>query len=327
MKADILSLASDLTARGEPFVLVTVVRREAPSSASVGDTALITSGGTFHGWLGGSCTQPTAIREAMRALEDGSPRLVALSSDPDRDNRPGVVVLPMTCHSGGNVDLYVEPVLPAPRLYLFGASPTSRALSRLAHVLGYAVEAVDELADQASFPEADRVVTNPDTDEFIQRARKHRGRILAVVATLGDNDLEAIRTAASIAPEYLGVVASRKRFAVLKDSLHSSGMSATDLDKIENPAGLNLGATGPEEIALSILAAIIQQGRSVREAKESAECVEELDPVCGMKVSVVGARHIHEENGHSFYFCCGGCRDKFRSDPGSYLPAGEGSSI
>lgn len=236
-------------------------------------------------------------------------------------------MLPMTCHSGGNVDLYVEPVLPAPRLYLFGASPTSRALSRLAHVLGYSVEAVDELADQASFPEADRVVTNPNTDEFMQRARKHRGRILAVVATLGDSDLEAIRTAVSIAPEYLGVVASRKRFAVLKDALSSSGMSDSDLAQIENPAGLDLHATGPEEIALSILAEIIQQRHPIRGGKESFGNAEELDPVCGMKVSVLGAPHTHEENGRNFYFCCGGCRDKFRSDPGSYLPTSEGSSI
>ena len=113
MRADTLRLASDLAQRGEPFALVTVVRREAPSSTRVGDAALITQGGAFHGWLGGSCTQSTAVREALAALRNGVPRLIALSTNPQAEARPGVIALPLTCHSGGSVDLYVEPVLPA----------------------------------------------------------------------------------------------------------------------------------------------------------------------------------------------------------------------
>ena len=111
MRTDTLRLASDLAQRGEPFALVTVVRREAPSSARVGDAALITQGGTFHGWLGGSCTQPTAVREALTALGDGVPRLIALSTEPQAEARPGVIALPMTCHSGGSVDLLSHPRL------------------------------------------------------------------------------------------------------------------------------------------------------------------------------------------------------------------------
>ena len=116
MRRDVLILAADLARREEPFVLATVVRRQPASSARQGDMAVITAAGEFHGWLGGSCTRPTVVREALRALADGRPALIALSPDPEADRRPGVAVFPMTCHSGGTVDIYVEPVLPAPAL-------------------------------------------------------------------------------------------------------------------------------------------------------------------------------------------------------------------
>ena len=185
MRTDTLRLASDLAQRGEPFVLVTVVRREAPSSTRVGDAALITQGGALHGWLGGSCTQSTVLREALAALHDGVPRLVALSTDPHAETRPDVVALPITCHSGGSVDLYIEPVLPAPRLLIFGASPAARALVRLGVALGYRVEAIDPDADQAAFPEADRVLTDLQAPELAPRAKGDSTRLYAVVATLG----------------------------------------------------------------------------------------------------------------------------------------------
>ncbi|MFQ5550327.1 MAG: XdhC family protein [Gemmatimonadales bacterium] len=320
MRADLIQLASDLTERNVPFALVTVVRREAPSSARVGDTALITEGGTFHGWLGGSCTQPTAVREALAALASGAPRLVALDSDPEPDPRPGVTILPMTCHSGGNVDLYVEPVLPKPRLFLFGMSPIARALARLAHVLGYAVEAIDPLADQASFPHADRVVTDFGSPEPVQRARQHRGRSYAVVATLGDSDVDAIGAAVLLEPDYLGLVASRKRFASLTNALTASGLSQEQIDAIDNPAGLNLGAITPAEVALSILAEIIRRREETLEsAPAAATAAEETDPVCGMSVTTMGAGHVEAYEGRTFYFCGAGCRDKFRAEPERFL--------
>src|SRR5215470_2007690 len=131
MRAELLALAGDLAKKGEPFVLAMVVRREAYSSAQQGDMAIITADGGYHGWLGGNCTQPTVRREARRALADGKPRLVSLTPDPAGESRPGISALPMTCHSGGTVDIYLEPILPAPRLLLFGTSPVVRALAQL----------------------------------------------------------------------------------------------------------------------------------------------------------------------------------------------------
>jgi len=109
MHAELLRMAAELAGREEPFVLAVVVRRQPASSAQAGDMALITAAGEFHGWLGGSCTQPTVVREARRALADGRPRLLALSPDPEAERRPGVAVFPMTCHSGGSVEIYLDP--------------------------------------------------------------------------------------------------------------------------------------------------------------------------------------------------------------------------
>ena len=343
MRTDTLRLASDLAQRGEPFALVTVVRREAPSSARVGDAALITQGGAFHGWLGGSCTQSTAVREALAALHDGVSRLIALSADPEAETRPGVIALPMTCHGGGSVDLFIEPVLPAPRLLIFGVSPAARALARLGGALGYRVEAIDPDADQAAFPEADRVWADLKAPEFAQSATGDSTRVYAVVATLGQYDEEAIRMAIALSPAYLGVVASRKRFAQLRDVLAAQDVSSTNIDAICTPAGLDIGAVTPEEIAVSILAEIVQQSRARRGADfepdsqavlpehaglaenaapaEQEGLAEHEDPVCGMPVNADRAQHTAEFSGRTYYFCCGGCRKKFLKEPDTFVAA------
>ena len=321
MRPDLLRLAAELAERGEPFALAVVVRREPASSAHPGDMALVTEKGAFHGWLGGSCTQPTVVREAQRALAEGGPRLVALSPDPGADRRPGVIAVPMTCASGGSVDIYVEPVLPSPRLLVFGISPTARALVRLGKALGYAVEAVDPAADPAGFPDADRLCTGITAAEK-DRLRPHAARLFAVVATMGQWDEEATLAALDLEPAYLGVVASRNRFREVREVLRARGASAASLERIRNPAGLDIGAEAPEEVALSILAEVIQVRRAALSASATiAEpaVAEERDPVCGMTVQVASAAHRATFEGRAYYFCCGGCRERFLAAPDRYL--------
>src|SRR5262249_52100455 len=188
--------------------------------------------GGRHGRPAGRCTRPSSARGAMRALSDGRPGLIALSPTPDAERRPGVAAYPMTCHSGGTVDISIEPVLPRPRLFVFGLSPAARALARLAGAMGYAVEAADPEADEAAFPGADRLWTGkPSLD------KKPGARTFAVVATMGERDEEATAQAIALEPDYLAVVSSGKRFAQLRETLEARGIPAESLDRIQSPAG------------------------------------------------------------------------------------------
>ncbi len=320
MRRELLELAADLARRGEPFAIVTVVTRKGPVSAQAGDAALVTREGALHGWVGGACTQPTVVSEVRKALADGRPRLVALDPDPETPSRPGVSVFPMTCHSGGSVEILIQPVLPAPRLLIFGLSPTARALARLAKAMGYTVHAVDPAADEAAFPGADGVFTDPGA----LPVKKPVAPVFAVVATQGQWDEDAVLAALAHQPDYLGVVASPKRFAEMRGLLAEKAPTAA-LARIKSPAGLDLGAQLPEEIAVSILAQIVKEHRAAAPralpmAGTSAS-EESRDPVCGMTVKVSGAQHRAQYQGRDFFFCCAGCRERFLAAPEKYLAA------
>lgn len=353
MRRELIDLAASLADRGEPFALATVIARSPPISAQVGDTAVVTSDGGFHGWVGGSCTRPTVIAEAQKALADGQPRLVALDPDPDSRRRPGLTVFPMTCHSGGSVEIHIQPVLPPPRLLIYGVSPTARALVRLGKAMGYTVLVIDPSAEAADFPDADVVLKDPA--EAGVRAGAAAIPRFAVVATQGQWDEEATTAALALepVPAYLGVMASGKRFGEMR-ALLGETLGAGAFARVKNPAGLDLGATLPEEIALSILAEIVGQRhaamkvnakaadasagavangapppaapapvRRVRlaQAGESNGGEQARDPVCGMMVTVAGAAHRAEHEGRAFYFCCGGCRARFLAAPAQFLGA------
>ena len=329
MRADLLHLAADLSRRAEAFALASVVRREPPSSARVGDAALVTQGGTFHGWLGGSCTQPIVVREALAALADGRPRLIALSPDPDAERRPGVEAFLMTCHSGGSVDIYIEPQLPAPRLVVFGLSPVAQALTRVAHAMGYSVDAVDPEADRAAFPEADRIFTSLAEPQLRQHAPAAGATLAVAIATMGEGDEDALRAALDLEPGYIGLVASRRRFAAVRDALLAAGAPEEALDRIKCPAGLDIGAHSPAEIAVSIMAELIERVHAKPAAARTralpVAAGEARDPVCGMMVTVAGARHTATHAGRTVYFCCAGCRERFLAHPESYpAPADAG---
>lgn len=319
MRRELLDLASDLARRGEPFALATVVAREPPISAQVGDMALVTRD-SFHGWVGGSCTRPTVTAEARKALEDGQPRLISLDPDPESQRRAGLSVFPMTCHSGGSVEIHIQPVLPAPRLLVYGVAPTARALARLAKAMGYTVCAVDPVADSSAFPDADVVATDPAA----LRLDRSSVPVFAIVATQGQWDEDALRAALAHDPDYVGVVASPKRFGEMRATLAGTVPEAA-LSRIRNPAGIDIGAVAPEEIALSILAEIVKEQRAAASRpapRERAASEEARDPVCGMSVRVAEAQHVAQHGGREFYFCCAGCRERFLLSPERYLAVG-----
>ena len=293
MRPDLFALAASLSARDERFALVTVVRREPPSSARVGDTALVTEGGDYHGWAGGGCTRETVVRESLRAIADGEPRFLSLSPDAAAAPRPGMRILPMACDSGGTVEIYVEPVLPVPRLVLFGSTPAVRALARIGEAMGYRVEIIET--------DGGRLASTISRETHV------------LVATMGDEDVEVLQKVLASDPAYVGVIASRKRFEQVRDTLLARGVPRAVLERVAAPAGLDIGARTPEEIALSVMAQIVERRRKfVSELKSKVEQpLEAIDPVCGMTVAIATARHHAQVKGMAYYFCCAGCRTKF----------------
>ncbi|HEX4418467.1 MAG TPA: XdhC family protein [Kofleriaceae bacterium] len=334
MNKQLLERAAELTRQGVSFALATVVRREPYSSSQQGDMAIITADGGYHGWLGGNCTRPQVQREAATALTDGKPRLISLSPEPEPRARAGITPLPMTCHSGGTVEIFIEPVLAAARLVVFGVSPVARAVAQLGKTMGYLVDLVDPDAHPAELPYADRVFTDPAAGEL----RAGPPVAFVVVASMGEHDEDAVATALAMRPRYLGVVASRKRFAILREALIDRGISAHVLDAIKSPAGLDLGGRLPEEVGLSILAEIIQLEHAARaQAAAPAAATEPaapspsvpavaIDPVCHMKVAVATARHVGAWDGRTWYFCNPRCKDKFLAEPARFLDAGSAPS-
>jgi len=312
MPEDLLTLAADLRRQGEPFALATVVRCERPTSAKPGAKALIRPDGSVAGWVGGACAEPVVAREALASLRDGRPRLVVLVGEggPDPARTEGIVHLPMTCHSGGTLEIYVEPFLPKALLVLVGHGPVIETLATLGESTGYAVSV---LPGDAVAGALRGLQLGPDSS--------------VVVATHGELDEGALAQVLATPAGYISLVASRKRAASIVETLRARGVPREHLDRFKAPAGLDIGAVTPEEIAVSILAEIIHARHSGKtEHVETAgleppTIVEAKDPVCGMTVEVATARQQSDWAGRSVYFCCLRCKEAFERDPTRYAAA------
>jgi xanthine dehydrogenase accessory factor len=304
---DILTLAADLQRRGEPFALATVVRCERPTSAKPGAKALIRPDGRVAGWVGGACAEPVVAREALAALRDGQPRLVVLVGDGGRDpaRTEGIVHFPMTCHSGGTLEIYVEPFLPKALLVLVGHGPVIETLVTLGETAGHAVS----------------VLTGDATAAL--RGLSLGPTSSVVVATHGDDDEQALTRVLATPAGYVSLVASRKRAGAIVETLRQRGVPADQLARLKAPAGLDIGAVTPEEIAVSILAEIIQarHHRAAEPAMLATALAEAKDPICGMTVEVATARHQSDWAGRSVYFCCRHCKETFDAEPARYAAA------
>lgn len=249
--------AKELERQNEGYVLATVVRAVAPTSAKPGDKAVVTEDGVVQGWIGGSCAEPTVKEEAKVALRDGACRVVQITPEPNLPSgREGLVVVPMTCYSGGELEIYLEPHPAKAELLVFGNSPVAQALIELGVFAGYRVTAVDTTERP---PLAGATVVR----ELGEIELKRPERAAIVVATHGVFDEDAIARAAELQPSYLGVVASPKRFSSLAGSMKRRGLSSDIWARVDGPAGLDIGARTPEEIAVSIIASITAQRESI----------------------------------------------------------------
>jgi xanthine dehydrogenase accessory factor len=312
----VLEQAGELTRRGQAFALATVVWRQGPSSGQQGSRAIITDAGELHGWIGGACAEPAVIREAREVITEGVPRLLLLGS-PEQfastgrigstaEGAPavpeGVSVVPISCQSEGALEVYIEPVLPTPHLVIVGRSPMAHTLTELARALGWRAD----LIDGPDFSAA-------DADE----------RAIVVVATQGHGDEEAVAEAVAARPAYLGLVGSRRRGAAVLGYLADRGVPADQLDRVRVPVGLDLGKTTHQEIAVAILAELVQlraSGALPRPgAGRAAEAAHQTDPVCGMTVPASRSGKSLVYDGTTYHFCSGGCRRAFESDPAAYV--------
>ncbi len=339
--SSVLARAAELEAAGAPFALAAVVAVRRPTSAHPGSWGIVHPDRSIEGWVGGSCAQPIVVREALRSLSDGQPRLLRLSKDGGSggERADGVLEFLMTCHSGGTLQVYVEPHLPRPALWVAGATPVATALAELGGASGLAVSLVDSASDLAAL----RAAAPP----------------YVVVATQGQWDEDAIASALGRdpAPAYVGLVASPTRAAAVREYLLGEGVPAERVAWLRAPAGLDLGAETPGEIALSILAELVQLrrsrtaarpvGRPAGPAAEPEWAVERhkearvpgqagddaagrqaaspeivlVDPVCGMTVDAGAVRHVAAHGGITYAFCCAPCRSQFLKHPEAFVPA------
>ncbi len=337
LAGDLLGRAAELERAGRPYVMATVVAIERPTSARPGASGLVYPDGTIEGWVGGSCAQPVIVREALRSLVDGEPRLIRLSRTGGEGRRgDGVIEYVMTCHSGGTLEIFVQPHLPPAELWVIGATPIAQALARAGAAAGYHVSVIDPVADPDVFDEA--IDVHPDMD-LAGLAPVSPPYVL--VASQGGWDEEALEAVLGRDVAYVGLIASPTRAAAVRAYLHDAGLTDERLGALRSPAGLDLGAQTPAEIAISILAELVQvrRGRATFVAAPGpaaatgaslaahapapdAAASDAVDPVCGMDVEIATARHLAQYEGTLYYFCSVGCRARFMRDPASYVGAG-----
>ena len=302
------------------FAVATVVARRAPVSSHVGDRAIVLADGRIEGFVGGSCSRDIVRREALRALRSGQPRLVQIrpgGDDADGRTDDDCVVVAMGCASEGAVDVYVEPHVSHPRLLIVGDTPVADALARIAAQIPYDVVRVVLDAELAALPPIPRVRTI--ALEALQRhlddsGSDERAQLVAVVASQGHYDEAALAPLLAAQPAFVGLLASRRRAAAVKDVLAREGIAPERLAALQVPVGLDIGARTPGDVAISIVAQIVAVSPRPQGAEPDGESAMAFDPVCGMEVEAATALHRIEHAGRTHVFCCAACRASFAAE-------------
>ncbi|OIQ98522.1 XdhC and CoxI family protein [mine drainage metagenome] len=250
---NIIERSRVLESQEQPYALATVIRIIHPTSANVGDKALVTSDGKIYGWIGGGCAQPLVVRMAKLCLEDGKPRHIRITPDPRGEKAvEDVLEFGMPCQSGGTIELFIDPVTIKPGLVVLGESPVAFALARIAPHVGFRVTWLTdneiETPDVRIIPAARSIEISPGA--------------YVVVATQGINDMTQLKLALSLRARHVAFVASQRKAEKLRITLLESGADSAAVEAIEAPAGIPIHAKSSQEIALSILASLVSRVRS-----------------------------------------------------------------
>ena len=327
MQTDFYDKVQELRNTGNPFAIATVTRAEKPTSAKVGAKAIVTEDGTLSGWIGGSCAEPTVRREAKKALQDGLPRLIRLCPPEKVGQAPqeGVIEIALTCISGGTLEIYIEPQLSQPHLVVIGHLATAEALVSLGKGLGWRISLMGLDVTRERFPNADHIFDHLDFSHLAITKNTH-----IIIASHGNYDEDMLVAALQSDALYVALIASKTRSKAILQYLSESSLTQEQIARLKYPAGLDFGAVTPEEIALSILAEIIQRRRQAPIVDSSITNyqlpifnnklpTEAIDPVCGMTVEIASAHFSSEYNGRTYYFCAAGCKRSFDKEPGKYI--------
>jgi xanthine dehydrogenase accessory factor len=246
MSFELYSKAAELASQGKPFAIATVVCVEGSSSARRGSKAIIDSSGKLLlGWVGGGCAESAVRSEALKCIETGAPRLITIDMS---DEQLGIG---MPC--GGIMEIFIESVLPKPELLIVGHGRIAETLATLGHLMGFAVTVNDPAAEQASFPQAEKIVT----DDFDLTETPIGTKTFVVIATQHKRDHLWLQKALEGDAAYVALIASRHRAALVLDYLRTVGLSEEKIATVYAPAGLYLGAATPEEIALSVISQMV----------------------------------------------------------------------
>lgn len=305
-----ITKAARLHSEDQAFALVTVLSAQAPTSGKAGDKAVVMADGQIHGWIGGGCAQPAVLKTVRSALLDGQPRKIRISPSEESAERDlgEVLEFGMACHSGGTLELFIDPVLPSATLAVVGDSPVARALVSLAPRVGLRVAVVAHAAQAGDFPDADTILSS---DDALAVSAKLSSTPFVVVATQGRRDLQGLKAALALQPQGLWFVSSAKKASVLRSSLVASGEDADAVARIVAPAGEFIGAQTPEEIALSVLSSVVaaRRARQAKPAQVQAEPVQAFSDSAAMpeaaqdELVVAGVSAVATAVKSS---CCGG---------------------
>ena len=267
------NLARRLRDANRPFVIATVVRTEDLTSAKAGAKALVDDQGDIEGWIGGGCAQPAVRKAALQAIDDGRARLIRIRPGVVQDRSKNIEEYEAHCHSGGTLDIFIEPILPRPSLVVLGSSPVGQVLARLAREVGYKVTAACRVEDASLYPGVDNLVEGFEVGDSTEPTS------VVVVATQGRGDRRALEAALATNADYIAFVSSRRKAAKVKRELVEGGCDETRVDTIRAPAGLDITAVTPEEVAVSILGEMIQFRRGSMPSPSRMDAADDDDEV------------------------------------------------
>lgn len=343
---DLMLRMEEQLAKGSNFAVAQVIDRIAPTSGKVGDKALILETGELIGWIGGGCVRGIVIKEALDVIKTKRFRRIRISPEGGTRETPTFKEYVMSCQSRGTVEVLIEPVIPQPELIIVGKSNISRKLTAVAHAADMRVTVMSKDADLQMFPEAHTVLEQVNFESF-----KNFSNTYVIVTTQGEDDENSVLKAMNTSARYVGFVASKKKSDDIKAFLLSNGVSEERLTDLRSPVGLDINAKLASEVAISILADIVdhfRQGNISKslDTKSSSSCcssssssfeastqlsqepttkeikfAEEyyINPVCNVPVSKTTPKHVLEYKGEKVYFCCDGCKVSFEKNPAQYI--------